>query len=486
MSRDNTLDIVILGGSYAGISVAHHFLKDTINKLRVTRTAPSYRIILISPSTHIYWNIGAPRGIVSPTWLPQDELFVPIIPAFRRYSAHRFQFIQGTATSVDFSAREVHVQLHSPSDGEAAAQERKKSTATTGSASENRLSTGSKSSRAKGMQAIPFHALVIATGTHAKDDLLSLHGAHEHTVAALDKFHKVLPNAEGIIVAGGGPSGVEISGQLATYFNRLSRTNREKGPLTSILNARPNFLKGRLSRQPREHRKPKTITLISGNERLLPRLPLAVGTAAEKKLEVLGVHIIHNTRVVSALTTPACTTRVVLDNDITITADLYVAATGVAPNTSFLPPELLDAGGCVSTDPQRLRVLRGGPRVYCLGDCASYSKNYILDVYEAVPVLMHNMRNDLLAWEVRAHNPYGGREADIAAYESQDVEYVQNPTDSQLMPITRWGGVGVLYGIRLPSWMVWYMKGRDYRTGKAKLVAGQGHNPYAPDTYIYK
>ena len=107
-------------------------------------------------------------------------------------------------------------------------------------------------------------------------------------------------------------------------------------------------------------------------------------------------------------------------------------------------------------------------------------------MYEAVPVLMHNMCNDLLAWEVRAHNPYGGGEDEIAAYESQDAEYVQNPTDSQLMPITRWGGVGVLYGWRLPSWMVWAMKGRDYRTCKAKLVARQGHNPYAPDTYIYK
>ena len=46
------------------------------------------------------------------------------------------------------------------------------------------------------------------------------------------------------------------------------------------------------------------------------------------------------------------------------------------------------------------------------------------------------------------------------------------------------GGVGVLYNIKLPSFAVWWMKGRDYRTCKARLVAGQGHNPYAPETYI--
>lgn len=477
MTRETTLDIVILGGSFAGISAAHHFLKDTVDKLRITRTAPQYRVVLISPSTHIYWNIGAPRGLVSSTWLPQKDLFVPIIPAFRRYPTNRFHFIQATATSVDFSARRVHIELHNP---DAQARENRQTSVD----SQIRWSTGSKGSHGSVNQSIPFHALIIATGTYAEDPKLSLHGAHEDTMAALDAFHEKVNHAEGIIIAGGGPSGVETAGQLASYFNRPSKTN--KGPVTTLINSRPNLLKGRLSRQSLATRKPKTITLISGNDRLLPKLPPALGVDAEKKLEKLGVHIIHATRVSSALQTGGGKMRVMLNNDITLTADLYIAATGVRPNTHFLPPELLDASGYVGTDPALLRVLRGGPHVYCVGDVASYSKNYILDVYEAVPVLMHNMRNDLLAWELRAQNPYGGKEEEIRALEANDVKYIQNPTDSQLMPITRWGGVGVLYGMKLPGWMVYAMKGRDYRVGKAKLVAGQGHNPYAPDTYIYK
>lgn len=482
MARENTLDIVVLGGSFAGISAAHHFLKDTIKDLRQTRTAPQYRVRLISPSTHLYWNIGAPRGIVSSTWLDQDDLFVPIIPAFSRYHADRFEFLQGTATAVDFSARRVTVAKHQPNAESNGQHGRQPSSASQDS--QNRWSTGSKDSKNSQSQSIPFHALIIATGTSAVDPLLSLHGTHEDTIRELDYFHQKLNNAESVIVAGGGPSGVEAAGQLATFFNRPSKQG--DGPFRKAMRLRPRLLKGRLSRQPLALRRPKTITLISGNERLLPKLPEKLGTTAEKKLESLGVHIIHNTRVMSAIPTPGGKTRVVLNNDITIAADLYVAAVGVEPNTKFLPPECLDASGYVSTDPQFLRVLRGGERVYCVGDCANYSKNYILDVYEAVPVLMHNLRNDLLAWELRAHNPYGGKEQEIADLEADDRAYQQNPTDSQLIPITRWGGVGVLYSMALPSWMVYLMKGRDYRVSKAKLVAGQGHNPYAPDTYIYK
>lgn len=468
-ARDATLDIVILGGSFAGLSAAHHFLRDIIDRLRITRTAPNYRVVLVSPSTHIYWNIGAPRGIVSPTWLPQDKLFVPILPAFRHYPSNRFHFIQGSATSVDLTARQVTVALHTPEPKTRPGHARHLS------------GSGEKVSVE---HSISFHALIIATGTHSIDPLFSLHGAHEETARALDRFHDSLPNAESIIIAGGGPTGVECAGQLATFFNRPSR----KGPgiFTSCMAARPSFLKGRLSRQPRALRQPKTISLISGNNRLLPKLPLSVGEKAERKLEELGVHVVHNTRVVSALQTPGGKTRCILDSEITIVADVYVAATGVRPNTQYLPPELLDASGYVVTDPNYLRVLHGGERVYCVGDCASYSKNYILDVYEAIPVLMHNLRNDLVIHELRIHNPYGGKETEILVLASDDVKYVQNPKDTQLIPITRWGGVGLLFGMKLPSLMVWAMKGRDYRTGKAKLVAGQGHNPYAPETYVYK
>lgn len=47
------LNVVVLGASYAGLAVAHHFLDHTINQLRITSSAPNYRLIVVSPSTPI-------------------------------------------------------------------------------------------------------------------------------------------------------------------------------------------------------------------------------------------------------------------------------------------------------------------------------------------------------------------------------------------------------------------------------------------------
>ena len=41
------LDIVVLGASFAGLSIAHAFLDTTLAQLRTTSAAPNYRLILI-------------------------------------------------------------------------------------------------------------------------------------------------------------------------------------------------------------------------------------------------------------------------------------------------------------------------------------------------------------------------------------------------------------------------------------------------------
>lgn len=56
------LNIVILGASFGGLSCAHHFLDYTIEHLRKTSTsAPNYRLVIVSPSTHIYCKPRARR-----------------------------------------------------------------------------------------------------------------------------------------------------------------------------------------------------------------------------------------------------------------------------------------------------------------------------------------------------------------------------------------------------------------------------------------
>jgi NADH dehydrogenase FAD-containing subunit len=496
MSRE-PLNVVILGASFAGLSAAHNFLSKTIDELGTTRTAPRYRVVLVSPSTHLYWNIGAPRAIVSSSLVPHSKSFVPIEEAFRSYPKNRFTFIQGSAIAVDFNQKNVTISVIGNISTPILDTDAHWSSGTTNgrACSEPKRQTSHH---------IPYHALILASGTSTDSPLLSLHGPHEKTITALDNFHSRVRDATSIIIVGGGPSGVECAGQLATYINggkgpkrsrhtplspasaTFSTPEKKKHNLLYVLGAgrksRPGSTGANTTASQPNNK--KVIILLSGNKHLLPHLPPSMGGKAEKKLKKMGVNIIHHLRLLSAQELPSGSTRCILSDDLTMQCDLFIAATGVHPNTQYLPAELLDASGYINADPYYLRVSRAGERVYTIGDCASFSKNTIMDVYDSVPVLMKNMKNDLLAYELKTHYPFGGAEAELE--ELQDLRYEQDPRTTQILPITRFGGVGVAFGYFIPSFLVYLLKGNNYRFNKAKLAVRAGHNPYARNIYVYK
>jgi len=49
--------IAILGASYAGLTVTHKLLKNTLKNKK-----GEYKIVLVSPTTHHYWNLASVRG----------------------------------------------------------------------------------------------------------------------------------------------------------------------------------------------------------------------------------------------------------------------------------------------------------------------------------------------------------------------------------------------------------------------------------------
>jgi NADH dehydrogenase FAD-containing subunit len=476
------LNIVILGASFAGLAVAHKVLRNTLEEIGVTRSAPRYRVVLIGPSTCLFWNIGAPRALVSNKCLPLDKVFVPFLPHFEEYPKTRFEYVQGIATKVEFDSRTVIVEEVEKSKKDAPL-------------SQNTGNIEKQAQEVKTQKIVKFHALVIATGTSAESKLLSLHGPHENTVRDLQAFHDRVANANSIVVAGGGPSGIECAGQLATWLNRGKKaipapktaandiaTANGSQPITILQRLLPTRRgkvqtdsEGKILKPPSR----KTIILISGHDRLLPRLRPEFGAQAEAKLKKLGVSVIHKFRVERAIETPSGAVHCMLNgDDVQLTCDVFVGATGLYPNTSFMPPEMLTASGYVDADPSTLKV-PNVPRVFAVGDCASHSKNSIQDVYDSLPILLHNLQNDLITYEYQTEHPYGGQGAELRLQKLEDWAYMQNPTDSQLMPISRFGGVGILFGMKLPSIMVWLMKGRDYRIGRAKLAAGLGKDPYA-------
>lgn len=190
-------------------------------------------------------------------------------------------------------------------------------------------------------------------------------------------------------------------------------------------------------------------TILSGTKHLLPRLPAAIGAAAETKLSALGVTAIHNVKVNSAKPSGSKTTLELSDNTIQ-TVDVYIDATGGRPNSSFLPNSWLNERGYVITDPKTLRGPVTG--VYAVGDVGSYSSGGVIDVLYGIRPLCSSILIDLSVGQ-------GGNKKQL----------IYKPMkDTQLVPIGPKGGVGAIMGWKIPSMMVWVVKARTYMIEKAQ------------------
>ena len=512
------LPIVILGASFSGLSVVHHLIRNAIPELTANQKF-SYKIILISPSTHIYWNISAPRALVSDKLIAHEDSFQPIENAFKQFDPEIFRYIEGCVVALDPQTRKVTIAPSNPAEGKQvgepsfaqkvgnALSQTAKQFSGFGNLPDAPAPTtwGPFEEPTDETYTIDYHALVIATGSTAHSPLLSLRGPHTNTLFALDEFHKRLPTADTVVVAGGGPSGVETAGQIAYWYNL---PYGPKPPQTSL-----NPLTWRPPSRSRFRPYAKRVILLSGAPHLLPQLEDAVGLKAHAQLSNLGVKVVLDTRVVGATVSKEGKTTLKLSNGDSIQCDLYVPCTGVSPNTQFLPPDSpLIRNGYIATTPMptTLRVevpselaptddtvpsqgdapppprrlsegdVNQSVRVYAIGDCAAYSANCIMDIYAAIPVLMNNMVNDLLAYQKFTENPYGGNKDEIEELSRQDYEYTKDPRDSQVMPIgyRKPGGVGVVYGHKLPSLMVFLAKGRKYKIEAARAVIEKGLSPY--------
>ncbi|KAI4150045.1 MAG: hypothetical protein LQ340_004294 [Diploschistes diacapsis] len=197
-------EIVILGGNLGGVNVAHYLLRHTIPALKKLDGSKNYRVTMVSPSTHLFWKIGAPRALINKELIPVDTVFKPIQDGLSAYTSGHFSFIQGIATSLSAPARTVTV-------------------------------TGSSDSSE---QTISYDSLIISTGTTSNSALWTLKGDHALSQEALNKMHAILPNAKTIVVAGGGAVGVETSGEIAAAYpdakvTLLSGSSRllERAPL---------------------------------------------------------------------------------------------------------------------------------------------------------------------------------------------------------------------------------------------------------------
>ncbi|KAJ5719803.1 hypothetical protein N7493_007381 [Penicillium malachiteum] len=389
-------NLVILGGSYAGLSTAHYLLKHVVPQLPGKE---SYQVILISASSEAMCRPACPRALISDDMFQQDKLFVSIPAQFEQYSEDTFKFIHGTVTSLDHQDRCVAVSVK---DGDT--------------------------------EKIKCHAIVIATGASTASPLLGLNRDSEILRANWNEFRAALPTAKHIVIAGGGPAGVETAGELGEY-----------------LNGRAGWFHSKLENPKVE------ITLVTADSKILPILRPTLATKAEKLLNKVGVTVIKKSRVTSvsppgagaedALTANAAVT---LEDGKELQADLYIPATGMTYNSSFVDASLLTDYGRVETDPGTLRVVNGGALLYAIGDVGSHARPAVHNILNTVPILCANIKRDLL-FAVQPDASVG-----------EDRHFKEDTRETQLVPVGRSKGVGAFMGFRQPGFMVWLIKGRDY------------------------
>lgn len=168
--------ILILGGSYAGISTAHRLLKSSPKS--------SIKITLVSPNTHFYWSMASCRAAI-PGGFADEQVFQPIAPGFEQYPAGQFEFVIGEAESLDVEGKKVVV------------------------------------SGTTGKQVVEYDFLVLATGSSAKGGLpFKGLGSTDVTKDKLHEFQERVKKAGTIVVAGGGVTGCEVAGELAYEYSR--------------------------------------------------------------------------------------------------------------------------------------------------------------------------------------------------------------------------------------------------------------------------
>ncbi|KAK7982005.1 hypothetical protein PG996_009694 [Apiospora saccharicola] len=169
--------VVVLGGSFAGLQVAHRLLKHTRN------THKDIKVILVSKDSHFFFNLASVRAVV-PGVLKEEQYNLPIEPGFAKYPAENFEFIVGSAEAADLDAKTVRVVT------------------------------------ATGERSLSYDHLVLGTGTRYMDanSPWKANGTNEEVMASVRTTQEKIRAAQHIVIAGAGATGVETAGEIRYEF----------------------------------------------------------------------------------------------------------------------------------------------------------------------------------------------------------------------------------------------------------------------------
>lgn len=256
---------------------------------------------------------------------------------------------------------------------------------------------------------LPYDYLVVASGTRAENAAFKLDGDYSESKEAIQKIHDTVKEVSSIAILGGGATGVEIASEIAYSFPK------------------------------------KIVTLFTGANG--PLSAIGKEAAATKKLEELGVKIVNNKRFTSIETTDSGASSISFKDGTSETFDYYIPTYGVYPNSSFIETKYLDDDGYIIVDENL--VVKGQNNVIAFGDVANITENTVVDIkLLQAKTFTHSVKKYFFKSEV-ALAPY---------------KRVKRTT---LIPISRKGGVGIIYGWSVPNFVVRKLKAADYMISKA-------------------
>ncbi|KAM7187859.1 apoptosis-inducing factor B [Rhypophila sp. PSN 637] len=364
--------VLILGGSYAGLHVAHALLK---------KNDKDVKVILVSQNDHFYWNMASVRAIV-PGIIKDEELFKPLASALERYPSTSYELIIGSVTSSDFDARSVHVNLLPSGESRSISYDQLV------------LATGSRTPEVEGAP-VPWKAS----------------GTYEQVLSQLHQTTEQVKAASHIVVAGSGPTGVEVAGELGYEFGKTK----------------------------------KIILLCSDASKILGGDITA--PASTNELKKLNVEIKYSAKVLSTRPSGDGKTEIVLANGETLTTDLYLPTYGLVPNSEYISPKYLTEHKHVIVD-ENLRVV-GTENVWAAGDLVSKPRaGFMITQKQAAGV---------------------AKNVELVLKGKQPVVAKGMPVDVLAISVGRGRGAGRAGSFRLPSLMVWLAKGR---TMALQMVGG--------------
>ncbi|KAB8303906.1 hypothetical protein EYC80_005269 [Monilinia laxa] len=409
-SNSNSHEVVILGGNFGGVNAVHHLLRQTLPQLHQLDQSKSYHVTLVTPNTSFFFKIASPRALVNSTLIPHEKIFRPLSEAFSKYDSSQFELIQGVASALDPAQRTVTVSIGDD--------------------------TGIT-------QQLHYDSLIIiSTGTTSRSPLWTLHNDQSLTEKALNSLHAALPNAKTVLISGGGAVGVETAGEIASNF-----------PSSKV-------------------------TLLSGANRLLSRVKQGTSARAQDYLEnIMRVEVINHVRVESTNPTEpgASPTMVKLSDGSSREVDIYIDATGGIPNSEFLSKSWLDETGRVITSDAYFRVKGSGSDdvkgVYVLGDLVAGSSNSALELDAMVTTLCSSLAVDIAGnlGIKRPEEPAPGLLSSAwrlilgSSGNGYPVQQEFKPMKETIfVPIGNGGGVGQVFGWRVPSLLVKFGKAKSF------------------------